>query len=75
MAGYFAMGGYAVYVWGAYAAAAVIMVGMVVTTLLRLRSAQREVDLLERQRPARRRPAKSDGAPLPAEAAASEVSR
>ncbi len=55
MAGYFAMGGYALYVWSAYVAALVIMAGMVVATLRRLRSVQRDVAVLEQQRPARRR--------------------
>jgi heme exporter protein D len=44
---FLAMGGYAAYVWPAYGAAAVILVGLVVASRRKLRAAQRSVALLE----------------------------
>ena len=40
---YLAMGGYGIFVWPAYALTAVILVGMLVTTLRRLRALQSEL--------------------------------
>jgi heme exporter protein D len=50
MTEYLAMGGYAVYVWTAYGAAVVVLVGLTMATLARRRSSQRDVDALERLR-------------------------
>ena len=43
------MGEYAAYIWSAYGAAALILVGLVVTTVLRLRHAQKRLAVLEEQ--------------------------
>jgi heme exporter protein D len=40
---FFAMGGYAVYLWPAYAIAAVVMIGLLVQTLASLRAREREL--------------------------------
>jgi heme exporter protein D len=50
MTEYPAMGSYAVYVWTAYGAAAVVLVGLTMATLARRRSSQRDLDALERLR-------------------------
>ena len=51
------MGGYAAFVWPAYALTALVMTGITVQTLRRYRRAQRELAELQRGRPvgARRR--------------------
>lgn len=56
MSDFFAMGGYAAYVWPAYGLAALVMVGLLVATLKALRSAETTLKALEGTRPARRRP-------------------
>jgi heme exporter protein D len=50
MAEFFAMGGYAAYVWSAYGAAAVVLVGLVVATLARRRTSRRSLAVLEQLR-------------------------
>jgi len=47
---FLAMGGYAAYVWSAYGAALVVLVGLVVATLLRRRSSRRSLEALEQLR-------------------------
>jgi len=53
--GFFAMGGYGVYVWPAYGLTAAIMIAFLVTTLRSLRSRQRSLDSLEAKAGPRRR--------------------
>ncbi|WP_448191373.1 heme exporter protein CcmD [Azospirillum sp. sgz301742] len=55
MAEFFAMGGYAAYVWPAYAAAILVMLGLLVATLRGLRAREATLKALEGSRPARRR--------------------
>ena len=55
MAEFFAMGGYATYVWSAYGAAAVVLTGLVVVTLVRRRSSRRALEALEQLRGRRKR--------------------
>ena len=59
MAEFFDMGGYAAYVWSAYAFATVALGGLVVESMRRSRSAKRTLQALEAQRPRRRRRRKS----------------
>ena len=51
---FLAMGGYAAYVWPAFAVAAIVMAGLAATTLITLRRRERELAVLEgmRRRPA-----------------------
>jgi heme exporter protein D len=55
MAEFFAMGGYAAYVWGAYGLALVVLTGLVAATLARRRSSQRSLEALEQLRGRRSR--------------------
>ena len=50
MTDFFAMGGYAAYVWTAYGAALVVVVGLTVATLARRRSSRRNLEALEQLR-------------------------
>ena len=50
MGTFFEMGGYAAYVWPAYGLAMVVVVGLLVLSVRRLRSAERMLTLLERAR-------------------------
>jgi heme exporter protein D len=50
MAEFFAMGGYAAYVWSAYGAAVVVLVGLVVATLARRHNSRRSLAVLEQLR-------------------------
>jgi len=43
---FLAMGGYGAFVWPAFALTAVVLIGMLVTTLRRLRALQGELDRL-----------------------------
>jgi heme exporter protein D len=52
---FFAMGGYGVYVWPAYALTAAIMVAFLISTLRSLRSRQRSLKHLEANAPQRQR--------------------
>lgn len=47
---FLAMGGYAPYVWTAYGAALVVLVGLVAATLARRRSSRRSLAALEQLR-------------------------
>ena len=71
---YFAMGGYAGYVWPAYAVTVIMLVGTLMATLSGLRRREAMVKALEAARPPRRcRPAEtadSPAAPPPGEATA-----
>jgi heme exporter protein D len=51
---YFAMGGYAGFVWSAYGAAALILIGLLVMSWRNLRARQVEVAALEAASPRRR---------------------
>ena len=51
MSDFFAMGGYAAYVWPAYGAAFVVLGGFTLNALLRFRAAARELDALQARRP------------------------
>lgn len=62
---FFAMGGYAPYVWGAYGLAAIVLVGLLVATLKRLRESEATLRALEQARPPRR--ARPGRRPAPAE--------
>ncbi|MGO1076138.1 heme exporter protein CcmD [Inquilinus sp. CA228] len=55
MTEFFAMGGYALYVWTAYGAALVVLVGLTVATLARRRSSRRSLEALEQLNGRRRR--------------------
>ncbi|WP_029010333.1 heme exporter protein CcmD [Azospirillum halopraeferens] len=55
MAEFFAMGGYAAYIWPSYALTALVMVGLLVATLKGLRSREATLKALEGSRPPRRR--------------------
>ncbi len=57
MTGFFEMGGYAGYVWPAYAAAAVVMVGLWLLSLRGARLLEAQLRLLQESRPHRRRTA------------------
>jgi len=66
MAEFFAMGGYAAYVWPAYALGAVILVWLLVASLHGLRAREATLKALEGSRPARRRSRRDAAAPGPA---------
>ncbi len=50
MGTFFEMGGYAAYVWPAYGLATLVVVGLLVLSVRRLRSAERMLTLLEQAR-------------------------
>ena len=50
MGTFFEMGGYAAYVWPAYGLAMLVVVGLLVLSVRRLRSAERMLMLLEQAR-------------------------
>ncbi|MGE4062326.1 MAG: heme exporter protein CcmD [Rhodospirillaceae bacterium] len=50
MSEFLSMGGYAVWVWGAYGVATVGIVGLLISTLATLRARQREFDALKSAR-------------------------
>ncbi|MEZ5670349.1 MAG: heme exporter protein CcmD [Alphaproteobacteria bacterium] len=52
--GYFAMDGYAAYIWPAYGIAAVAIVGLVLWSVLRTRALERRAASLRREGRARR---------------------
>jgi heme exporter protein D len=56
-----AMGKYGVYIWPAYALAAVVLVGLAWSSVRTLRARERENDALEAERPRRRSRAAEDG--------------
>ncbi len=47
---FLAMGGYAAYVWTAYGAAVIVLVGLVAVTVARRRSSRRSLEALEQLR-------------------------
>lgn len=51
---YWAMGGYAAYVWPAYGLTVVILAGLLIGALRALRRAERQLDAFERERPRRK---------------------
>ncbi|MBI1205669.1 MAG: heme exporter protein CcmD [Azospirillum sp.] len=55
MADFFAMGGYAGYVWPAYGAALLVLVGLLIASLRMLRRCETALALLEAERPRRGR--------------------
>ncbi len=55
IATFFAMGGYAAYVWPAFAITAVVMIGLLIATLRALHRRERELAELESMRPGRNR--------------------
>ena len=50
MSEFFAMGGYARFVWPAYGAALVLLVGLLLLSLRQYRERQRQLDRLQRKR-------------------------
>ncbi len=54
MSDFFSMGGYGEFVWSAYGAAALILVGLLVVSWKELRARQAEVTALEAASPRRR---------------------
>ena len=54
MSGFFAMGGYAAFVWPAYAIVAAVMIGLWWVSRQSLSRSERELAVLEAQRPRRR---------------------
>ena len=50
MGTFFEMGGYAAYVWPAYGLATLVVVGLLILSVRRLRSAERMLTLLEQAR-------------------------
>jgi len=53
IATFFAMGGYAVYVWPAFAVTAIVMIGLLIETLHTLHRRERELAELDAARPGR----------------------
>jgi heme exporter protein D len=54
LSSYFAMGGYAVYVWPAYVLAAVVIAGLLIVSLRELKARERELKSLQELSPGRR---------------------
>ena len=55
MADFFAMGGYAAYIWPAYAVTALVLVGLLIASLRGLRAREATLRALEGSRPRPRR--------------------
>ncbi len=55
MSSFFAMGGYAAYVWPAYGVAAVVLIGVWIASVRGLRARQSEIEAVEAERPRRER--------------------
>ena len=55
MAEFFAMGGYAAYIWPAYGMAALVLLGLLVASIKGLRAREATLKALEGSRPPRRR--------------------
>ncbi|WP_207485621.1 heme exporter protein CcmD [Arenibaculum pallidiluteum] len=65
MTEFLSMGGYAAYVWPSYAIAAIVLLGLLVSTLRGLRRSEALLRALEGERPRRRRAAEVNAsAPL-----------
>lgn len=56
---FFAMGGYAVYVWGSYGLAAIVLVGLLLASIQSLRANERTLKALTAALPAQRRKIRS----------------
>ena len=56
IATYLAMGGYAAFIWPAYAVTAVVMGGLAITSWRALKARETELRLLQEIRPSRRPP-------------------
>ena len=54
------MGGYGAYVWPSYVLAAVVLVGLLASSVIRLRTNRRSLARLEAQRPSRKRNRRND---------------
>jgi len=54
LSSYFAMGGYAGYVWPAYALAAVVIAGLLLVSMRELKARERELKILQELSPGRR---------------------
>lgn len=65
MASYFEMGGYAAFVWPSYALTALVLLGILATSLRSMRSREAQLKVLQQSRPHRGRAAR----PAPAEEA------
>ena len=52
---FFAMGGYAAYVWPAYGVAAIVLIGVWIASLRGLRARESEIEAVEAERPRRDR--------------------
>ncbi|MBP2229751.1 heme exporter protein CcmD [Azospirillum agricola] len=64
MTDFLSMGGYAAFVWPAYAIAALVLLGLLLATWKGLRDAETTLKALESARPARRRTRpRADGKP------------
>ena len=69
---FFAMGGYAVYIWPSYALAAVVMVGLLVVSRRGWLANEAALKTLQESRPGRRRRRRA-AAEEPVEAVAEEI--
>ena len=80
VSGFFAMGGYGVYVWSAFGFTTCLMIALLVASWLSARASERELETLRREvrpaRPARRQPivARRAGADDPAAGCAAATS-
>lgn len=54
MSEFFAMGGYAVYVWSAYGVTAIVLIGLAAASVTAAQRARRELEEAERNAPRRR---------------------
>ncbi|HTY66229.1 MAG TPA: heme exporter protein CcmD [Alphaproteobacteria bacterium] len=55
MSSFFAMGGYAAYVWPAYGVAAAVLIGVWIASVRGLRARESEIEAVEAERPRRER--------------------
>jgi heme exporter protein D len=55
LSSFFAMGGYAGYVWPSYGLAVVVMLGVLIASVRGVRRAESDLDAIQRLRPARQR--------------------
>ena len=67
MTDFFHMGGYAFYIWPAYGLAALVMIGVLLTSIRAVRLREQELTQLQQLRPRReRRPAAAEPTETPA---------
>ncbi|MDO8290928.1 MAG: heme exporter protein CcmD [Parvibaculum sp.] len=64
MAEFFAMGGYAGYVWSAYGVTAIVIIALVLVTGLDLIAQRKQLDVLESDGARKRAPARPSGSKL-----------